>query len=318
MALLRVGQPGPRRTKAAFDEDSEGYARGGAFVGHGGHRAFIEWKGRVNSRIGDLDVGWLTFDSDPMAPEARCHSPGRPGPEKGIENHVTWLGAGKQYPIEQSLGLLRRMSFRAIVVLDPLGAAADRKHPVGAHLKVVVEGLHRAIVERVARLLVLRAPQQGFVRVGETRSAKVRHRVRLAPDDVVQDPELGILEERADTVDVVIAADYPDCAIVLEDAARLIQPFAGEIVVGGKTVELVPLVVDRIHSSALGPKQVAAQLQIIGRVREDHVDTFVGKPRHFGDAVALEDGVERKLARLAPLRASESLRVLNSSKQVHR
>ena len=85
-------------------------------------------------------------------------------------------------------------------------------------------------------------------------------------------------------------------AVVLEDAARLGQPVAGEIVVGGEAVELVPIVVDRVDPAAFGPEQVAAELQIVGRVGEDHVDRLVGQPRHLGDAVALDDLVERQLA----------------------
>ena len=65
------------------------------------------------------------------------------------------------------------------------------------------------------------------MRVGEARAAEVRHRVRLAPDDVVEDPEVGVLEQRADAVDVVIAADHPDRAVVLEDAPRLARASRG-------------------------------------------------------------------------------------------
>ena len=132
--------------------------------------------------------------------------------------------------------------------------------------------------------------------VGEAGAAEVRHRVGLAPDDVVEDPEVRVLQQRADAEDVVIAADHPDRAVVLEDAARLGQPVAGEVVVDGEAVELVPVVVDRIDPAAFGPEQVAAQLQIVGRVGEDHVDRLVGQPRHLGDAVALEDLVERQIA----------------------
>ena len=90
------------------------------------------------------------------------------------------------------------------------------------------------------------------MRVGEARAAEVGHRVGLAPDDVVQDPEAGVLQQRADAEDVVVAADHPDGAVVLQDAARLGQPFAGEIVIGREAVELVPIVVAGIDLAALG------------------------------------------------------------------
>jgi hypothetical protein len=57
------------------------------------------------------------------------------------------------------------------------------------------------------------------VRVGEALAAEVRHRVGLAPDDVVQDPEAQVLQRRADAEDVVIAADHPQRAVGLQHAA---------------------------------------------------------------------------------------------------
>ena len=87
-----------------------------------------------------------------------------------------------------------------------------------------------------------------------------------------------------------------------------LEPVAGEIVVGGEAVELVPIVVDRVDPAAFGPEQVAAELQIVGRVGEDHVDDLVGQARHLGDAVALEDGVERQLALRRSRRAQATSR----------
>ena len=187
------------------------------------------------------------------------------------------------------------MRLVAIAVLGALAPRADRQYPVAAHLEVVVERLHLAIIEGVARFLVLGAPDQCLMGVGKAGAAEIGHRVGLAPHDVVQDPEIGVLQQGADAIDVVIAADHPDRAIVLQDTPRLGEPFAGEIVVGGETVELVPIVVAGIDLAALGPQQVAAELEVVGRVGEDHVDAFVGQARHFGDAVAKDDLVERKL-----------------------
>jgi uncharacterized membrane-anchored protein len=66
------------------------------------------------------------------------------------------------------------------------------------------------------------------VRVGEAAAAEVRHRVGLAPDHVVEDPEAEILQRRADAEDVVIGADHPDRAVGLQHAALGEQPGAGE------------------------------------------------------------------------------------------
>ena len=93
---------------------------------------------------------------------------------------------------------------------EPLLAGAERDGPVGAHLHVVVAGLQRLVVERVAaRRWLARRPDQRLVRVGEAAAAEIRHRVDLAPHHVVEDPEAEILQDRADAEDVVIGADHP-------------------------------------------------------------------------------------------------------------
>jgi hypothetical protein len=117
------------------------------------------------------------------------------------------------------------------------------------------------------------------MRVGQPLAAEVGHRVRLAPDHVVQQPEARILHRGADAKDVVIAADHPDRAVGFQQAARGGQPVAGEAVIGGKAGELVPVVVDRIDKAVVGAVQVALQLQVVGRVGEDQVDAALGQDR---------------------------------------
>jgi len=65
----------------------------------------------------------------------------------------------------------------------------------------------------------------------------------------------------------VIAADHPERAVVLQDPARLLQPGAGEAVIGGEGVELVPVVGDRVDMAAIGAIEFAAELEIIGGVK---------------------------------------------------
>jgi hypothetical protein len=130
------------------------------------------------------------------------------------------------------------------------------------------------------------------VRVGEAPAAEVRHRVGLAPDDVVQHPEADVLQLGADAEDVVVRADDPDRAVVLEDAARRLQPRFGEAVVGGEVGELVPLVVDRVDLGVVRADELALELKIVRRVGEDHVDRRLRQLVHRGDAIALHDGVE--------------------------
>src|SRR5687768_18328103 len=50
---------------------------------------------------------------------------------------------------------------------------------------------------------------------------------------------------------------------------RLGQPFAGEGVIGGQVVEAVPGVIDAIHQAVIRPAQIALELEVVGRVRED-------------------------------------------------
>ena len=109
-------------------------------------------------------------------------------------------------------------------------------------------------------------------------------------------------------------------AVVLQDAARLGEPVAGEIVIGGKAVELVPIVVDRIDPAAFGPEQVAAELQIVGRVGEDHVDATCragapsrrcNRPGGSGRAAARASrgtGARAQAPRLSAMRAMTFMR----------
>src|SRR3546814_2093473 len=109
------------------------------------------------------------------------------------------------------------------------------------------------------------------MRIGETRALEIGHGIGLAPDNVVKDPEAPILQRCSHPKNVVVAADYPDGAVGLQYAPRLLQPGMGEGVVSAQRIEFVPIIIDRIHAPALGPEQIAAELKIIRWVRsEEH------------------------------------------------
>ena len=202
---------------------------------------------RGDARRGRGDIGLLALDADEMAAEALGDGAGGAGAEERVEHDVAGLRRGEQDAVEQRLGLLRRVDLLALAVLQPLVAGADREQPVGAHLQVVVGRLQRIVVEGVALgLRVAARPDQRLMRVGEAAAAEIRHRVGLAPDHVVEDPEAEILQGGADAEDVVVGADDPERAVRLQHAAAGEQPGAGEGVVGGEARELVPVVVDRI------------------------------------------------------------------------
>jgi hypothetical protein len=194
---------------------------------------------------------------------------------------------------QQCLGLLRRVQLVAVVVLQPFTTGADREEPVGAHLYVVVGGLQRLVVESVTLgLLIARCPDHRLMGILEATAAEVRHRIGLAPDDIVEDPEAEILHLSADAEDVVIGADHPDGAVRLQNAARREQPCAGEGIVSLETLELVPMVIDRVNLGLVRPMQCAFQLQIVGRIGKDHVHRFVGKGFEGGNTIALDDAVD--------------------------
>ena len=184
------------------------------------------------------------------------------------------------------------------VFLQPFAAVADREHPVAAHLKLVVQRLHRAVVEVIFRLLALAAPQQRLMRIGEARAAKVRHRIGFAPDDIVQDPEAEILQDRADAIDVVIAADHPQTAVGLQNALALRQPGPCEIVVSQEAFEAIPLVGDGIDMAAVGPVEIAAELEIVGRIGKDEIDAGIGQLAQPLHAVTIENLSKRQGNRL--------------------
>ena len=135
------------------------------------------------------------------------------------------------------------------------------------------------------------------MRIGEATAAEVRHGVGLAPDDVVEDPEAEILQDRAEAEDVVIGTDHPDRAVLAQQAATLRQPGARELVIGREIAELVPIVVDAVDQAVVRPAQLAAELQVVGRVGEDAVDRRAGQHPHQRDAVAEEHLVEGQVRR---------------------
>ena len=196
--------------------------------------------------------------------------------------------------MEQSLGLLRRMGLVAVVILQALIAGADGQYPVRPHLHAVIQRLQRLIVEGVFRRLIARGPDQRFMGVGQALSAEIGHGVRLAPDHVVQHPETQILQRRAHPEDVVIAADHPDRPIGLEQAARGGQPVPGELVIGGKARELIPMIIDRIDLAVVRPMQFALQLKVVGRIRENQIHRVGRKRVHLFDAIAGQYLIERQ------------------------
>src|SRR5687768_16169966 len=104
------------------------------------------------------------------------------------------------------------------------------------------------------------------MRIAESDSAELRHRIGLDPADVIEDPVAEILKDCAYPEDVVIGADDPDGPGVLQQTAAGMKPGAGELVVGVETQELVPTVIHRVHAGDVGTVKLVAKLEVIGRV----------------------------------------------------
>src|SRR5262249_57223603 len=105
--------------------------------------------GRDAATRGRRIVGFA-LDADEAAAEALGYRAGRAGAAERVEHQVVGPRGRENHAREQRLGLLGRMQLLAVAVLEPLLAGAQRQGPVGAHLDVLVAGLERFVIERVA------------------------------------------------------------------------------------------------------------------------------------------------------------------------
>ena len=229
----------------------------------------------------------------------RADHPGGPGAEKRVEHQVAGVGGGEKHAHEQRFGLLRGMGLAPRLVPEPFRAHADRQEPVGADLAILVAGLERLVIERIALGVgPPRRPDHRLVGVGEAPAAEVRHRIGFAPHDVVENPEAEILENGADAEDVVVGADDDDRGRGLHQPPDGGEPAAREGVILGEIGELVPVVVDRVDQALVGPRKRAFELQIVRGIGEHEVDRGFGKRVHLLDAVADQNDVPRDRALL--------------------
>ncbi len=51
------------------------------------------------------------------------------------------------------------------------------------------------------------------------------------------------------------------------------------------------MVIDGVDLGIVGPQQLSAQLQVVGRIGEDQVDALVGQTGQSLQAVALDDSI---------------------------
>ena len=132
------------------------------------------------------------------------------------------------------------------------------------------------------------------MRVAKARAFKIRHRVALAPDDIIQHPEAEILQRRTNTENVVIGADHPQRPIRLENPATFRHPAARKSVIGGKAVKLIPGVSHRIDLAVVGPVQLTIKLQIVRGVGKNQINRVGRQSLQPLYAVTNQNFIERK------------------------
>ena len=206
----RAGQNFARTQHAAFHKLAEGHARFGAFRWRGGEGFFVELAHLRDAFLGHLAIGLFTLDADEVTAQHLRNGAGGASTKERIKDHVSGVGGADQNAMQQGFGFLGGVCFVAVFVFQALVACANRQNPVGTHLNTFVQRLQGFIVKCVLGAFGFRGPDHRFMRVGKALAAEVRHRVRLAPDDVVQDPIALVLQLGAHPEHVVIRADDPN------------------------------------------------------------------------------------------------------------
>ena len=157
-----------------------------------------------------FNVTGIVLNQHVTATQAFRGDTGSAGARHRVEYPVAFVGAGQQDAFKQRERLLRGMLPIAARVAQPFTAAANRQPPDICAEPPVVERLCRVAVEGMPfRIAVARRPDKSFGGIGKTDAEEIRHRIRLLPNDIVQNPEADVLHQFADTVDVVVSADEP-------------------------------------------------------------------------------------------------------------
>src|SRR5690606_20687803 len=113
---------------------------------------------------------------------------------------------------------------------------------------------------------VAACPDHGFMGVLETAALKVWHRIGLAPDDIIEQPEVQVLHDRANAENIVIGADDPNGAIWLEHTAARQEPSTGEGIISFERSKLVPFIIHCINKRLVWAMKRTTKLKIVGRI----------------------------------------------------
>src|SRR5690606_42166018 len=69
-------------------------------------------------------------------------------------------------------------------------------------------------------------------------------------------------------------------------------PISCERVIGLEAFKLVPMIVNRTHHRLVGTMQIAAKLEVIWRIGENHVHGMIRQAFQSSDAITFDDGVK--------------------------
>ena len=187
------------------------------------------------------------------------------------------------------------MQLAAVLAFQALLSRAKRNLPVAAHLRVFVQRFHRLIVKGIFRFRVFDRPNQGFVSIGKTRPLKIRHRICLVPDNVVQNPETQILQDVPDTENIVVRTDDPDGAVVFQNTACSRHPLAGIAVIGGQAFKTVPFFINAADIAVVRTGQSIAELEIIRRIGKNQINRTFFHLIHNFNTVVVDNRIKNSL-----------------------
>ena len=220
-----------------------------------------------------------------------------PLPRNGSSRTSPGMVLARRMRCNSASGFCVGMELQPLLIAQSFLTGAEGNEPVAAHLQIFVERFHRGIVEAVATVTLPCRPDQCLMGVGKPPASKIRHRVRFPPNDIVEDPESQVLQDGANTKNIVIAAYDPQGAVLTEQAARLAEPGTGEHVVSLEIDKAVPLLINTIDQAVVRPPQLAAQLQVVWRVCEDAMHGGSRQHAHQFHAVAAQNLIEWEFAR---------------------
>ena len=109
------------------------------------------------------------------------------------------------------------------------------------------------VIECVFRPLLLARPDQSLMGIAEAHTSKIRHRIGLYPDHIIQYPETKVLHQGTKTVDIMVGSNHPYCPCRLKKPPGFLKPASGKTVILLKTPELIPGIIHGIHTREVWP-----------------------------------------------------------------